>query len=335
MKLSIVIINWNDKEVLRECLLSIFKETRDIRFEVIISDNGSNDDTLDYVRQNYPQSVIVENRANLGFARGNNSGIAVAQGEYVLILNPDTIILDRALDRWIPWADRHPEAVAFGCRVLNPDGTLQNSARPFPSVWRYWIAALCLRPLAVISSVFYSDIYAGWNGMSEREIDWQSGCCVMFRRNILKQMQGFDPRFFYHFEEVDLCFRIRKAGYKILYTPQATITHLGGQSVGRFPIHFVIESFRNRYKYFHKHYGLAGAKRCRVVTLAHLWIRKLVYGIWTVFDKSDVMRGRMKMYQVAIKWNSELNVDDFIKLREEPKLGNGAIVSAKAATGRS
>jgi GT2 family glycosyltransferase len=320
MRLSIIIINWNDRKVLPGCLRSIHNETKGIEYEVIISDNGSKDDTLEYVRNEYPEVVIVENKENLGFARGNNSGIAVAQGEYVLILNPDTLIHDDALDMWISWADRHPEAGAFGCRVLNPDGSFQNCARPFPTIWRYWIAALFLRPLASISSVFYSDTYAGWNGMSEREIDWQSGCCVMFRSSVLNQMQGFDPRFFYQFEEVDLCFRIHKAGYKILYTPQATITHLGGQSVGRFPIHFAIESFRNRYKYFHKHYGLAGARKCKVVTLAHLWFRRLGYSIWSCFDKSEALIGRMRMYQAAIRWNSKLDVIEFIALGEEPKL---------------
>ena len=119
--------------------------------------------------------------------------------------------MDRAFDKWVLWADKHPEAVAFGCRVLNSDGSFQNSARPFPSIWRYWIAALCLRPLSFISSIFYSDTYTGWDGKTEREIDWQYGCCVMFRSSVLREMKGFDPRFFYSFEEVSIsCFRIWK-----------------------------------------------------------------------------------------------------------------------------
>ena len=333
MKLSIVIINWNDKKVLPECLRSISNETKETEYEVIISDNGSTDDSLDYVRKNHPEVVIVENKENLGFSRGNNSGIAVARGEYVLILNPDTVILDRALDKFVSWADKHPEAAAFGCRVLNPDGSFQHSARPFPSVWRYLIAALYLRSLAFISSVFYSDTYTGWDGMSEREIDWQSGCCVMFRNSILRKMHGFDASFFYQFEEVDLCFRIHKAGYKIIYSPKATIIHLGGQSVGRFPIRFAIEIFRNRYRYFYKHYGLKGARKSRIVALIHLWVRRLGYGICAIFDRSEVMRRRMKMYKVAINWNTELNVSKFIRLGEEPMLGYEAIVSGQSATG--
>src|SRR6476661_4584123 len=110
MKLSIVIICWNDLKVIANCLKSIFAETKAIPFEVIVSDNGSADGSVDYIRQNFPAVRIVENGQNIGFAKGNNAGIRVAQGEYVLILNPDTIIHDGALDKLIDYCDRHPEA---------------------------------------------------------------------------------------------------------------------------------------------------------------------------------------------------------------------------------
>ena len=321
MKLSIVIIIWNDKNVLPECLASIYRETKDIDFEVIISDNNSTDGMVDFVRSNYPQAVIVENRANLGFARGNNAGIAVAKGEYILILNPDTIIRDRAFDKWIAWADKRPEAGAFGCRVLNPDGSFQNPARPFPSVFRYLIAALYLRPLALFSPLFYSDTYIGWQGQSERAIDWQSGCCLLVRNSVMKQIEGFDRRFFYHFEEVDLCYRIHKAGYKILFSPGAEITHLGGQSVGRFPVRFELERYRNRYRYFHKHYGMKGAQQCRIVSILALQVRALGYGLRYLFRKTEALKNRLEMYRIAIQWNSELNVEQFITSGKEPDLG--------------
>jgi|ERR1035437_1613989 GT2 family glycosyltransferase len=115
MKLSIVIICWNDLKVILDCLKSIFAETRAIEFEVIVSDNGSTDDSLARIRMEFPLVRITENGANLGFAKGNNAGIKVAKGEYVLILNPDTIVRDRALDKLVSFAERHPEAGAFGC----------------------------------------------------------------------------------------------------------------------------------------------------------------------------------------------------------------------------
>jgi len=321
MQLSIVIINWNDKKVLSGCLESIYKQTNKIDFEVIISDNGSTDDSLQFVKKNYPQALIIENNDNLGFAKGNNSGIKHSRGEYVLILNPDTIILNGALDRFVAWADKHPQVGAFGLRVLNPDGSFQNCARPFPTVWRYWIAALYLRSLAYISPIFYSDTYTGWNGNSERKIDWQSGCCIMFRNSVLKQVGVFDPRFFYHYEEVDLCFRIHKTGLDILYTPDSSITHLGGQSVGKFPIRFALEKLRNRYRYFHKHYGMSEANKCKHATHAYILLRQTGYRVLAFFHKREALQNRLEMYRVVLKWNGKLNIDKFIESGEEPNIG--------------
>ena len=133
MKLSIVIICWNDWKVLENCLRSIFDGTRKTEYEVIVSDNGSADGSVEHIREQFPAVNVVENRANLGFAKGNNAGIRAARGEYVLILNPDTIVHPGSLDCWMEYVNQHPDVGAFGCRVLNPDGTYQESARPFPT----------------------------------------------------------------------------------------------------------------------------------------------------------------------------------------------------------
>jgi hypothetical protein len=311
VKLSIVIICWNDLKVLRRCLESIYEQTKSADFEVIISDNASADGSAPFVREHYPQVRMVENGRNLGYARGNNAGIAVARGEYVLILNPDTIVHERALDRWVAYADRHPEAGAFGCRVLNPDGSFQDPARPFPTIGHYWQVALRLR----------QNTYRGWQGETEREIDWQSGCCILFRGDLLRELGGFDGRFFYHYEEVDLCYRVRQAGYKILYTPEVVITHLGGQSVGRYPVRFELEKYRNRYRYFHKHFGQKGARRCRRVSLAHLGVRRLGYGVASLFKRDQAMRNRLEMLRVVSQWNWELDPERFVETGEEPSSG--------------
>lgn len=320
MKLSVVIICWNDWKVIEDCLKSIYAGTHRVEFEVIVSDNGSSDGSVELIREHFPGARIVENRANLGFARGNNAGIRQARGEYVLILNPDTIVHEGSLDRWIEWAERHPEAGAFGCRVLNPDGTYQESARPFPTAWRDLIAALYLRPLAYLGRWFWSDTYYGWKGDSEREVDWQSGCCVMVRGELLGKLGGLDERFFYHFEEVDLCRRIWQAGFPIRFTPTVTITHLGGQSVGRFPIRFALETNRNRYRYFYKHFGRRGVRRSRYVALLSLRIRQFGYGVASLFRPSEAMTKRLEMYRVAIRWNQMVDPVDFVEHGREPQL---------------
>jgi len=319
VKLSVVILCWNDMKVIGDCLRSIYEETRDIEFEVIVSDNGSTDGSIEFIRRSYPRTRVLENGANLGFARGNNAGIAVSQGEYVLILNPDTIIHYRALEKLVAFADKHPKAGGFGCRVLNRDGSYQGPARPFPTVFRDWIAALYLRPLAHLSSRFVSDTYTGWEGNTERVIDWQSGCCVMFRGSTLRQLGGFDGQFFYHFEEVDLCRRVWGAGFPIVYTPEAVITHLGGQSVNRFPVRFELERYRSRYRYFYKHFGPGGARRCRSTVLAWIAVRQLGWSLVGVLRRSDILKSRLEMYRVTKDWNRKLDPVRFVEFGEEPK----------------
>jgi GT2 family glycosyltransferase len=319
MKLSIVVICWNDLRVVRDCLRSIYEGTHKIDFEVIVSDNNSIDGSVEFIRRNYPQVRVVENGANLGFAKGNNAGIEVSRGEYVLILNPDTIIHDGSLDTLVAFAERHPEAGAFGCKVLNPDGTYQVSARLFPTVWRYWVSALYLKHIANFWPLFTYEEYPRWHGDTERVIDWQSGCCVMFRGGLLKSLRGFDEQFFYHFEEVDLCRRVWNAGFPILYTPEAVITHLGGQSVNRFPIRFEIEKHRSRYRYFYKHFGPQAANSCRHLSIAKIRVRQFGYGLISWFKPSEPLRKRLEMYRAVLQWNKALNPIEFVERGMEPE----------------
>ena len=327
MKLSIVIICWNDLRVIRDCLRSIFEGTHKTDFEVIVSDNGSVDDSTEFIRKHYPTVRVVENQQNLGFARGNNAGICASRGEYVLILNPDTIIHDGALDNLVGFADRHPEAGAFGCRVLNPDGTYQVSARLFPTIRRYWVSALGLSKL---SSTFVYEEYPRWRGDTERPIDWQSGCCVMFRGDLLKGLGGFDEQFFYHFEEVDLCRRVWSAGQSILFTPEAVITHLGGQSVNRFPVRFEIEKHRSRYRYFYKHFGRAAARRCRRLSIAKIRVRQLGYGLLNWLRPTEVLERRLDMYREVVRWNQALDPVEFVETGEEPRLEQASVPQISA-----
>ena len=321
MKLSIVIICWNDLKVIIDCLKSVFEQTTNLEFEVIISDNGSSDGSPDCIRQLFPQARIVANGENLGFAKGNNAGINAARGEYVLILNPDTIIHDRALETLVAFADRHPEAGAFGCRVLNPDGSFQNPARPIPTVSGYLICALYLRWLGRLSPRFASDLYPGWEGRSERPIGFQSGCCILFRRDVLQQLNAFDDRFFFHFEESDLCYRIWQSGRSVLFCPAAEITHLGGQSVGRFPIRFALETYQSGYRFFYKHYGSRGLQELRLIYLLNFAIRYCGYGLSGMLRKSDALTNSLNMYKVSLKWHFKINPARFIQTGEEPNVG--------------
>jgi GT2 family glycosyltransferase len=316
LKLSIVILCWNDLRVIRDCLESIYTRTHLTPFEIIISDNGSTDGSIEFIREKFPQVRVIENGANLRFSKGNNVGIRASEGEYVLILNPDTIIHEGSLDRWVAFADRHPEAGAFGCRVLNPDGSYQGSAQPFPTIAGSLIAALYLRWLAYISSSFTSDTYTRWRGDTERKIDWQAGCCVMFRADLLKRLGGFDEQFFYYYEDVDLCHRVWKAGFPVIYTPDVTINHLGGQSTQRAPHAFEVDKYRNRYRYFYKYYGKRGARQCRTTTLVWLFVRYLGYRLLQLVGSSQ--KQRLDLYRTAIKWNMQVDPVLLVEQRLDP-----------------
>jgi GT2 family glycosyltransferase len=307
--------------VIGDCLRSVFNQTTRIAFEVIVSDNGSSDRSLDYIRKHFANVRIVENGQNLGFAKGNNAGINVANGEYVLILNPDTIIRERALEKLVSFADNRPEAGAFGCRVLNPDGSFQNPARPIPTVSGYLISALYLRWLGRLSPRFACDLYPGWEGRSERAIGFQSGCCIMFRHDILRNLNSFDERFFFNFEESDLCHRIWRMGRPVLFCPDAEITHLGGQSVGRFPIRFALETYRSGYRFFYKHYGAKGVLRIRWVYLIRFVLRYCSYKLFSFIRNNEALTNRLSMYKVSIKWHWRVDPLRFIETGEEPDLG--------------
>jgi GT2 family glycosyltransferase len=291
-----------------------------MEIEVIVSDNGSTDGSCEFIHKNFPQVRVIENGINLRFGKGNNVGIAVSTGEYVLILNPDTIIHEGALNRFVKFADRYPEAGGFGCRVLNSDGSYQGSARPFPTIRREWLAALYLRPLGYISDAFVSDKYVRWNGETERSIDWQSGCCLLVRGEVLKRLGGFDEQFYYYYEDLDLCHRIWDAGYPVVYTPDVTITHLGGQSTnGRFAIAFALDKYRNRYRYFYKYFGRRGVRRCRHVSIAWLLIRRVGYTLVQYVRPSDALRRRLELYRAAAEWNWRVDPVQLVENGKEPE----------------
>jgi N-acetylglucosaminyl-diphospho-decaprenol L-rhamnosyltransferase len=321
VKLSIVIICWNDLKYIADCLRSVYAEAKTVDFEVIVTDNASTDGSLDFIREHYPKVRIVANGANLGFGPGNNAGFKVAVGEYVFILNPDTTICPNALSRLVAFADRHPEAGAFGCRTLDTDGLVQGSAQPKPTVFGHLLAALWLRWLGRISPKLNAETYAGWDGRDDCEIGFQAGCALLVRRDLLNTLGGFDARFFHQYEDADLCQRVWLSGKSVLFCPDAEIVHIGGAKRGTYPIKVLLETQRSKYKYFHKHYGMKAAVRIRRVSLIDYGLRFAGYRLLRMFKRSEPLDERLKMYRVMLKWHWRLNPVRFIEEGEEPDLG--------------
>jgi GT2 family glycosyltransferase len=228
--LSIIIVNWNGCEITKQCLESIYAQTKKISFEVIVVDNGSTDLSCEMIKNNFSQVKIIQNNENRGFAAANNQGIKEANGDFILLLNNDTIILDRALEKTLTIAKENPEAGIVGCRVLNADKSLQSSCFRFPSLLNLTLAATHLDMVFPNHRFFGRERYAKahWNAITE--VDVLTGCFMLVRREAYEQTGLLDERFFMYAEETDWCLRFKRMGWKVLYAPFGEIIHLGRAS---------------------------------------------------------------------------------------------------------
>ncbi len=321
MKLSVIIICWNDLKVILDCVSSVYAETTAIDYEIIVTDNASSDRSVAAIHEQFPGVRVVENAANGGFGKGNNTAIRVTRGEYVLILNPDTIIRDRALEKLVAYADRHPEAGAFGCRVLNLDGSVQLSAHPLPTLWTSLTKALALRWPRRFWEGFCSDSYPNWDGRLERRIGFQGGCCLLARGRLLQELGGFDERFFHQFEDADLCRRIWESGRPVLFFPGAEITHIGGQNRGTYSIKVELETERSKYRYFHKYYGVKGVVWTRYISILGLGLRYVACRLLSGLKGKEALKNKMDKVAVLLRWHWELLPMQFIRTGTEPDVG--------------
>jgi len=227
---SIIIVSWNTKDKLNDCLISIYRQAPKLTYEVIVVDNASGDGSAEMVKREFPEAILLQNDENRGFAAANNIGMAVAQGRYVLLLNSDTIVLDNAIGQAISFADLHPESAVVGCKVLNPDGTLQRTCFMFPSLLNMLLSSTYLYKLFPRSKFFGREQMTWWDRDDVREVDVVTGCFMLVRREAIEQIGLLDERFFLYGEETDWCYRFKQAGWKVVFAPVGQIIHLGGVS---------------------------------------------------------------------------------------------------------
>ena len=211
---STIIVNWNTCNITCDCLKSVFEQTKELSFEVIVVDNASSDGSVEMIRHDFPQVNLIENSENKGFAAANNQGMAIANGCYVLLLNSDTIILDNAISKTISFADAHPEAAVTGCRVLNPDRSLQPTCFMFPSILNMLFESSYLYKLFPRSKFFGRERMTWWDRSDVREVDVVTGCFMLVRREAIEQVGIMDERFFVYGEETDWCYRFKRASWK-------------------------------------------------------------------------------------------------------------------------
>ncbi len=235
--ISIIIVNYNVKEFLLNALESVFKAAQNLTLEVIVVDNASEDGSVEAVESHYPQVLLIRNKENLGFGKANNIGLEKATGRFILLLNPDTIVREDTFVKMLAFFESHPEAGMAGCKVLNPDGTLQLACRrSFPGPWTSFTKVTGLSSLFPKSKLFakYNLTYLDEN--ETYEVDAISGSFMMFRKDVYEKIGGFDPRFFMYGEDLDFCYRVKQAGYKVYYYHETEIIHYKGESTKRSPL---------------------------------------------------------------------------------------------------
>lgn len=229
--LSIMIVSYNTREMTLECLRSLDRETDRALYEVILVDNLSTDGSADAIAAEFPWVKLIRSERNLGFAGGNNLAAKEARGEFLLLLNPDTVVLDRAVERLLAFARRTPEAKIWGGRTLFGDRRLNPaSCWARPTGWSLFCIATGLAKVFKNTGLFNPEAFGGWDRSNERQVDIVSGCFLLLERSTWEALGGFDPAFFMYGEEADLCLRAHRMGAKPRVTPEATIVHYGGAS---------------------------------------------------------------------------------------------------------
>ena len=280
--LSIVIVSWNTARLLENCLVSIRANPPNLAFETWVVDNASTDGSPLMLREKYPQVNLVENRENGGFARANNQAIRRCTGKYILLLNPDTVVAAGTLQALINFLDKHPGAGAVGAKILNPDGSLQISSHPRPTLsrelWRLFHLD-SFSPYAMYSP-------AKWETDQPQEVDLVAGSCLLLRKEVLDDVGLLDEDYFIYTEEVDLCYRIQHAGWRIYWVPEAEVVHFGGQSTQQVPTEMFLHLYHSNIKYFRKHYGWLAAQNYKLILRLAI-LSRLLMALFVIFEHSS------------------------------------------------
>jgi len=254
-ELSIVIVNWNTRDLLRDCLNSVYAETEATSFEVLVVDNASSDGSTAMIRGEFPQVRLMENRENLGFARANNQAIRESRGSYILLLNPDTVVLSGALDEMVSFMRAHPDVDASGPMILNPDRSLQPSTQDsryaFDLCTRFLLEECLLGylPRLLVRKLGKSETRSSHH----RQVSAALGACIMITRRASNKVGLLDEQYFLFSEETDWFYRLKQVGGKTYFIPEARIIHHRQQSVKQTDT-MLEHSYRSRYLFMKKHH---------------------------------------------------------------------------------
>jgi len=304
MDLSIIIINWNTRDITRDCLRSIFDNLGSLETEVFLVDNASTDGSSDLVAAEFPQTCLIRNSQNRGFAAANNQAIRLSKGRHLLLLNSDTLVLDDVLRACARYIDSRADVGVLGCRVLNPDRTMQTTCFQFPT-----LVNLVLKTTGIFRLHWPQFVgrehFRGWQRDSERDVDVVTGCFMMVRRAALEEVGLLDESFFFFGEETDWCKRFKDAGWAVRFAPVGEIIHYGGASAKKLNHRRDLLLTQGLVRFHRKHRGVFSAAAAFFI----LWLfnssRLVFWSLASLLRRKNASEGRRKHFATVVRNFSE------------------------------
>ncbi len=255
--LSIIIVSWNAKNYLQECLTSLHAAEGDLRLEIIVVDNASSDGSPELIRAHFPEVKLIETGANLGFAKANNLGLKIAAGRYIALINSDVNVAADCLSTLLQYMEQSPTIGLIGPRMMGAKGEVRRSTMKFPNLWDGFVRAMALDTLFKGTGLFRGFLNFDLNFEQVQDVDVLNGWFWMTRREAVQQVGGLDEQFFMYGEDMDWCQRFHKAGWRVVFFPEAESIHYGGASSANAPVRFYVEMQRANLQYWKKHHNRA------------------------------------------------------------------------------
>jgi len=304
MDISFIIVNWNTRDLLRGCLDSIAITVKIPTYEIIVVDNASSDGSTDMLAREYPSVQVIANAENRGFGAANNQAFAVMKGRYALLINTDAVLTEGAVEKLWRFAEAHPRAAIVCGQLLNADGSKQNSIAAFPT-----LLSLCLN--TSLLEYLFPGRYPSkrYEHREPLEVESAIGACMMVRGQALKEVSFFDERYFFFFEETDLAYAMKRAGWAVYQVPDAHIYHFQGQSIGH-NTQSRIEFYRSRYQFLRKWHGTAYYHAAAAVVFVRLIADALLNaaGVLVTLGLAAGIRRNLIVYLRIIRWHFEKKV---------------------------
>lgn len=300
--LSVIIVNWNTKDLLVACLDSLSAQKSICKIEVIVVDNSSNDGSAEIVNEKYPHVILIRNATNLGFGKANNIGMKQSRGRYICLLNSDVRVLPNCLQNLVNFMEQNKSIGISSPLTLSPNMSIQDTCRKLPNLWNNVCDLLYLNKLFPKSDSLSGEHMMFFDHRSTRKVEGLAGCCLMIRKAALDRVGLFDEQFFIYFEETDLCKRFGQAGWDIVFYPDASIVHHHGASASKDPLRFSGKQIKSQVKYWKKHHSKIVVTIFLFILLIHNGVRLILRSIFYIFSakakKMEIAQQLLKHYTI-------------------------------------